>query len=198
MNFRLANLGLAAALLTTSLLPTAAKAATFNLAGGETQVVLSSGFVSALGSLGVTPAAVGPATLRKGVAAFPITYGLVDLTNTLVEVNHVGGLSLTAGSTVVELLDFEIEVLNSSPVLTGIVTVNGAIAGRIPLFTIASIGSVYQPNKETLSIQGVALTLSSTAAAALNSVFNVTAFTSGFSIGTASTFTFVEEHSCKR
>ena len=73
---------------------------------------------------------------------------------------------------------------------TGIVTVNGAIAGRLPLFDLA-IGNVYQPNRGTLSIQNVTVTLDPAAAAALNGVFKVSAFAGGFSIGTANTFAFV-------
>lgn len=186
------NFGLAAALTTMCFLPTAAKAQTVNLFGGETKVVLNSTFVSALGSLGVTPAAVGPASLYKGVATFPITVGLGNLSQPKVEIGHLGGLSLTAGSTKVELLNFQIEVLNSTPVLTGVVTVNGAIVDRLPLFSISLAGAnIYQPTKESLSIQGVTLTLTAGAASALNGVFGTTALTGGFPIGTASTLTFI-------
>ena len=190
MKFR--TLLMAAAVIATALLPNFAQAATANLAGGETKVVLSSAFVSALGSLGVTPGAAGAGSLYKGVASFPITVGLADLTNTYVDIGHVGGLSLTAGSTKVQLLNFQIEALpGSGAYISGIVTVNGAIVGQIPLFDLA-IGNVYQPNKETLSIQNVTVTLDAAAAGALNSVFNVNAFAGGFSIGTASTFTYVQ------
>jgi len=191
------NLALAAALVTTTLVPKSAKADTVNLLGGETKVFLSQGFVSALGSLGVTPAAVVPGRLYKGVASFPITTGVADLVNTKVEIGHRGGLSLTAGKTKVDLLNFNIQVLDSTPVITGIVTVNGAIVGRVPLFNLA-IGNVYQPNKGTLSIQNVTLTLTDAAASALNSVFSVSAFAGGFNIGTASTFTFVQPIGCEK
>jgi hypothetical protein len=176
-------------------LPTLASAGTANLAGGETKVYLSSGFVSALSSLGVTPGAVGPASLYKGVATCPVTVGIADLTNTYVDLGHVGGLSLTAGSTKVTLVNFQIEALpGSHAYISGIVTVNGAIVGRIPLFDLA-VGNVYQPNKESLSIQNVTVTLDATAASALNSVFKVSAFAGGFGIGTASSLSFVE-YSC--
>ncbi len=188
---------MAAAVLATTLLPNFAHGATANLAGGETKVSLSSAFVSALGSLGVTPGAVGPGTLYKGVATFPITVGVVDLSNTYVDIGHVGGLSLTAGSTKVTLVNFQIEALaGSAPYISGIVTVNGAIAGRLPLFDLA-IGNVYQPNKETLSIQNVTVTLDKVAAGALNGVFKVSAFAGGFSIGTASTLSFIPYEYCK-
>jgi hypothetical protein len=188
---KLAKFTMAAAVLATTLLPNLAQASTSNIVGGETKVSLSSAFVSALGSLSVTPGAVGPATLYRGVATFPITVGLADLTNTYVDIGHVGGLSLTAGSTKVQLLNFQIEALpGAAPYISGIVTVNGAIAGRLPLFDLA-IGNVYQPNRGTLSIQNVTVTLDPAAAAALNGVFKVSAFAGGFSIGTANTFAFV-------
>jgi hypothetical protein len=173
--------------------PTLASAGTVNLAIGETTVYLSSGFVSALSSLGVTPGAVGPATLYRGAATFPVTVGIADLTNNYVDLGHVGGLSLTAGSTKVTLVNFQIEALpGNHAYISGIVTVNGAIAGRLPLFDLA-IGSVYQPNKETLSIQNVTVTLDPTAASALNGVFKVSAFAGGFGIGTASSVSFVAD-----
>ncbi len=185
---QLTNFTMAAAILATTLLPSIAQAGTANIVGGETKVILSGAFVSALTSLNVTPGAVGSGTLRKGVAEFPITVGVVDLTNTYVDIGHVGGLSLTAGSTKVTLVNFQIEALpGNSPYISGIVTVNGAIAGRLPLFDLA-IGNVYQPNAEFLSIQNVTVTLDPAAASALNGVFKVTAFSGGFNIGTASTF----------
>jgi len=196
MKFR--NVTLTAAVLAATLLPNLAQAGTSNILGGETKVALSSAFVSALGSLGVTPGAVGPATLIKGVAAFPITVGAADLTNTYVDIGHVGGLSLTAGSTKVTLINFQIEVLpGSAPYISGVVTVNGAIAGRLPLFDLIAIGSVYQPSKEWLAIQNVTVVLDPAAAGALNKVFAVTAFSGGFSIGTANTLALLETEYCR-
>ena len=196
MKFR--NLPLAATVLAMTLLPNFAQAADANIFGGETKVALSSPFVSAIRSLGVTPGAVGPASLVRGVATFPITVGIADLANTLVDIGHVGGLSLTAGSTKVTLVNFQIEVLPGvAPYISGVVTVNGAIAGRLPLFDLTAIGNVYQPGKEWLSIQNVTVVLDPAAAGALNKVFGVTAFTGGFSIGTANTMALVEIQFCK-
>jgi hypothetical protein len=42
-------------------------------AGGSTAVALDANFVSALGTLRVTPATVGNATLADGSVSFPIT-----------------------------------------------------------------------------------------------------------------------------
>ena len=47
-------------------------------AGGSTAVALDADFVAALGTLGLTPATVGDATLADGSVSFPITGGHRD------------------------------------------------------------------------------------------------------------------------
>jgi hypothetical protein len=152
--------------------------------GGQTTVALSTDFVSALSSLGVQAAAVKPGMLANGVATFPVTGGLA-VKGGNIEINHIGGLSLSAGSTTVELVSFTIDAVNpAAPVLSGVVLVNGAVAGRLPLFDL-TLNTMPRRAGTLLAIRNVGLTLTSTAASALNSVFNVTAFEEGLSIGTA-------------
>jgi hypothetical protein len=155
--------------------------------GGSTAVRLSSDFVDALGSLGVQPGVVGLARLRQGVAAFPISGGQVDLGTAKTEISHLGGLSLTAGETTVELTDFVISTLGDRPVLTGLVTVNDSLAFRAPLFALKlpSLTLPLSPQRSRLVVPEVEVTLTKEAADALNQVFNVSAFQPGFNIGTA-------------
>jgi hypothetical protein len=156
--------------------------------GGRTSVSLSSDFVNALTTLKVTPGTVGSGRLKKGVASFPITSGAGDLGTIKLEINHRGGLSFTAGSTIVELTDYSITNLDGKLVLTGLVKANDDLVGRIPLFDLALTAG---PTTKTdhgvtqLGVSGVKVTLNKTAADALNSVFKVTAFKEGLSIGTA-------------
>jgi hypothetical protein len=145
--------------------------------GGETTVQLGSSFVSALTSLHVVPGAVGPGRIYElrgaTYAAFPITTGAIDIRATRLEVDHSGGLSLTAGDTVVTLSAFIIQAdPKAESVLTGIVTVNGTLVGRIPLFDL-SIGKakVWVQNRFT-DIDNVTLKLSATAAEALGGAFH--------------------------
>jgi hypothetical protein len=156
--------------------------------GGATSVRLSADFVNALGSLKVTPAPIAPGRLkadRRGVvASFPITAGAVDLGTVKAEISHAGGLSLTAGSTSVDLSSFVIDLAGNRPVLTGLVTVNDSLLGRVPLFDLALTSRSVSGNDDFLKVGDVAITLSQEAAAALNGVFNVTAFVPGFPIGT--------------
>jgi hypothetical protein len=155
--------------------------------GARTSVSLSTELVSALTSLKVTPAAVFPAFLRQGVAAFPISSGELDLANAKGEVLHSGGLSLSSSDTNVELTQFIIDTANpSGPVLTGLVKVSGNVVGRLPLFTV-SLPAVALPIPAVrrLVLSNVGLTLTSTAAQALNAAFDVTAFSAGIPIGNA-------------
>ncbi len=152
---------------------------------GRTSVKLSGDLVSALQSLGVTPGTVDPGKLRAGNVNFPVTGGAVDLKSLKGEIIHSGGLTLTAGQTRVRLQAFTIDTTGTAPLLTGLVTVNGALLGRVPLFDINLAGASVSVDHGILTITGVSLTLDKTAAAALNQVFNVNAFTPGFPIGTA-------------
>lgn len=163
---------------------------------GQTSVALSSDFLSALKSLGVTPGVLNPTTINsKAVVTFPITGGAVDAATAAGQITHSGGLTLTAGKTQVAIENFIIDTTGSSPVLTGIAAVNGGVAGAIPLFNLELPQGFKPPLKPVdgvlVNIKGVGVTLTSTAAATLNKVFNVTAFEAGLNIGTATVQAFV-------
>jgi len=141
--------------------------------------------VTALQTLGVTPWTIAPSRLRTAGANFPVTGGAVDLKSLKGEIIHSGGLTLTAGKTQVRLQGFTIDTSGTAPLLTGLVTANGVLLGRVPLFDINLSGASVRVNDGILTITGVGLTLDKAAAAALNHVFDVKAFTSGLPIGTA-------------
>jgi hypothetical protein len=155
---------------------------------GATTVTLSSDFLNAIQSLNVTPSAVAPGKLvasGKGVRAwFKITTGAVDLGTLRAEISHEGGLALSAGTTRVELTSFAIEI-GDQPRLTGLVTINDSLAGRLPLFDLAVSASDVGGNGDVLKVSNVEVTLRADAAAALNTIFGVTAFQGGLPIGTA-------------
>jgi hypothetical protein len=156
--------------------------------GGKTSVSLSSDFVNALTTLKVTPGTVGSGRLKKGVASFPITSGAGDLGTIKLEINHRGGLSLTAGKTIVELTDYSITNLDGKPILTGLVKANDSLVGRIPLFNLAlpnSPKTQASHGATAIEVSGVKVTLAKPAADALNGVFQVKAFQEGLNIGTA-------------
>ena len=160
---------------------------TQTIEGGRTNVALASSFVAALGTLDVTPGTVGPTQLKNGVVNFPVIGGAIDLDTAAGQILHSGGLTLTAGQTVVTLQSFIIDT-TSTPVITGLVSVDGKLVGRLPLFDLALPSGLTVPLKPAngqLLLKGVGVTLDSAAAGALNSVFKVSAFKGGFGIGTA-------------
>ncbi len=171
--------------------PVANASPTAQLTGGYTLVEFSTGFVAALTSLQIAPSKVLPANLFA-VAYFPIVGGRLDASNAKGEIPHSGGLALTRDATKVILSDFIIDTASGAPKLTGIVTANGSIVGRIPLFNLAlpplSLPLQLPAGPELLRIDSSGVTLTAEAATALNGVFGTTAFAAGFNIGIASVY----------
>lgn len=187
--------------LTLVLASSAVQAQTKTIAYGQTSVTLNSGFVSALGNLGVTPGVVRPSELEEGKVTFPVTGGVVDLKTARGEISHSGGLTLTAGSTEVRLQSFTIDTTGSSPVLTGLVIVNDKLVGRLPLFNLQLPAGLTLPLKSSaegvLRLKGVGVTLNATAAGALNGIFKLSgsnALPSNFPIGTANVYLVFQGH----
>lgn len=178
-----------AASATLSLGFTAAADPTAQLFGGGTNVALSAELTGALGSLGIGVAPIRPASLRGGRASFPIPTGVIDLESLKGDVFHSGGLSLSTGGTRVGLLNFVIDT-QADPVLTGMVSVDGDVVARVPLFDL-TLNSAPVRRHGLLYLHDVDLKLTSTAASALNQVFGVSAFAGGLPIGKASLFTAV-------
>lgn len=74
---------------------------------------------------------------------------------------------------------------------------NGTLLGRLVLFNLILPPGFSVPLRTVgplLNLKDVKVELSSTAAAALNSVFDVKAFTAGFDIGAADVFAFADWH----
>lgn len=166
------------------------------LSGKDTQVALDKGFLDALTSLGLTPGIVGKATLTGGVLSFPITGGNVDYYDPQQayrpyvqgKIDHVGsGISLTAGSTVVELTDFVIDPGTSK--LTGTVSVNGKVAAK-DVFIFNLDGSTLKPliknSDGTATLQGTRVLISKDAAPLLNKTFGTDKVAPELLVGIAS------------
>jgi hypothetical protein len=161
---------------------------TVTIEAGRTTVTLAESFVSALGSLGVTPGTISPTRLKDGRVDFPIIGGAFDLDTALGQVVHSGGLTLSAGNTEVKLQSFIIDTTGSAPLITGLVVVDNKLVGRLPLFNLSLPNGFtlpIKPNHNVFKVEGIGVTLTATAASALNGVFHVSALTGGFDIGTA-------------
>ena len=166
--------------------------------GGDTAVTLDSGFVSALGTLGLTPGVTGTATLdgTTGVVDFPITGGTVTLYDRETGyrpwvqgvVFHDGsGLTLAAGGTTVELSNFAIDPGKPAR-LFGDVTVNGELAApNAPLFNLdgSTLSAPTTGADGSAVLDGTTVKLSDEAAGLLNSTFKTDALAGGLVIGTS-------------
>lgn len=164
------------------------------LTGKTTAVALDTGFTDALTSLKLTPGVVGSATMEGGSVVFPITGGNVTYyTPGSIQpyvqgiIHHEGsGLSLTAGDTVVELTNFNIDPGTSK--LMGDVIVNGTVAA--PQAIVFDLdGSTLQPLQSnpdgTAVLTGTTVKMSADAAGLLNKTFNTDAVTAGLVVGIA-------------
>ena len=170
-------------------------AALTDLKGDSTAVKLDAGFVSALGSLKLTPGVVGTAKLTEGSLIFPITGGNATYytpgsRTPYVEssIKHDGsGISLTDGKTKVELTNFVVDAGTS--MLTGDVSANGAsVVKGAPLFfldgsTLKPLDTASEAGKGIL--EGTKVELTKAAADLLNMTYKVTALKPFFLVGVA-------------
>jgi hypothetical protein len=170
-----------------------------SLTGVQTAVTLDPSFLEGITALQLMPATLGGATLdaATGVIAFPITGGNVTYfdPNSGVDpyvqglINHDGsGLQLTgANGTVVKLENFEVDPAEST--LFAKVTVNDEVfAERADVFILD--GSTLKPLQAneadgTAVLEGTTVSLTATAADALNMVFETDALAEGFLVGIA-------------
>lgn len=167
-----------------------------SLTGESTSVKLDPAFLEGITGLKVAPATIGTATLEGDVLSFPITGGNATYYEpgsrdpyVESEINHDGsGLQLTGpNGKVVKLENFVVDAGTS--MLTGKVTVDDAVfAESAPLFFLD--GSTLNPLDTTSSagqgiLQGTTVSLTKTAADALNATFEITALTEFFPVGVA-------------
>ena len=180
------SLVLAVMFLTLTWIGQAHTAPTVRPFGGVTSVQLSEAFVGAVSTLNLTPGPVEPGALVGGMAQFPIPGGGLDRETLRGDIFHVGGLSLSnQNGTAVNLFNFIIDTASETAVLTGLVTANDDLVGRIPLFDLDLAQVQVEEAPFGLTISGVTLLLTEPAALALNEALGVDAFMAGFNVGVA-------------
>ncbi len=164
-----------------------------SLTGKTTEIALDMGFTDALTSLELTPGVVGGAKLVDGSLVFPITGGNVTVFEPGSVPNYVvgqiqhesSGLSLSAGDTTVELVNFNVDPGVSR--VYGDVAVNGETAAT-SAYLFKLDGRTLEPlktsgNKATL--EGTKVEISPVAAPLLNQTFNTEAVKPGLLVGIA-------------
>jgi len=150
-------------------------------ATGATALAIDAGTLQALTGLGVAPGVIEPATLAGTTASFPIAGGKTALDLSAGVVRHAGGISLTAGGTVVSLEAFDLR-LGAAPQLFA------AVNGATPKVAIADLDlAAASPaaSGRRVTVGNVAVRLTQGAADALNAAFGTTAIAAGLPLGIA-------------
>ncbi len=185
-------LPLFAALALFALVPAAASAHNWHptkpqravIVAGGTTLALDPGAAAALQSLGVAAAPIAPATATSEGLRFPITIGLVNARTLAGQIRHSGGISLTAGSTRVELRRFRINI-DANPDLTARVG-----DARVSILKLDLSQAQITRQGLRIKVANVGAMLTKAAADALNGAFGVSAFTEGLKLGTATVRAF--------
>jgi len=160
------------------------------LTGAGTSVVLNAGTATTLKSLGVSIAPAGTATFDAATSTvtFPITSGYVEIHSDLSftpgyiigSIEHdESGLTLSAGSTTVELDNFVVDPGNSM--------LYGTVGGKpgIPLLSLDGTNvKVTKDASGDVVLDGTVAKLTATAAQALDTAFGTTAVKAGLPLGT--------------
>jgi redox-sensitive bicupin YhaK (pirin superfamily) len=134
-----------------------------------------------------------PARAGSGTVAFPVTGGRITVmasgttvsTVTAANIRHVGGLTLTKGSTAVTLKNLVIDGLD----LTAQVKVATGSTTRLTIATLSQPSTITLQGR-SLSATGITVTLTQAAASALNAVLGTT-YSSATVLGTAALSTRV-------
>lgn len=165
--------------------------ATNTINSGSTNITLASDLIPALTSAGITLGTESGTSLHNGVIDLNVIGGAVDLDTGDAQAIHSGGLNLTAGSNKVILQSLIIDTTNGAVVISGLVSVNGMMLGRMPIFDLSVSTVLTYPfsvsHQGNLTISGIDVTLDSTIAGLLNSTFTSAGnpFAGGNVVGTA-------------
>jgi hypothetical protein len=171
---------------------TATRSAQVRLTGGETTVTTAPGIATTLLSNGIVPIATLPGTegasIGSGVAVkftFPVTGGWLNAATLHGTIWHQGGILFIDPATgkQIEVSDFVISVHQG--VLTA--EVNGNPKVRVPLLRLSLAHASIHAGWHYVKINGIVLTLTGTAASALDATFSTSLFKQGLELGTAST-----------
>jgi hypothetical protein len=164
---------------------------TDTVTNGSTNITLASTVVPALTSAGISLGTQSGTSLHSGVIDLSAIGGAVDLDTGNAQVIHNGGINLTAGSNKVILQSLMIDTTNGAAIISGLVSVNGVLLGRMPIFDLSVSSALTFPfttnNQGRLTVTGIDVTLDSTIAGLLNSTFTSAGnpFAGGITIGTA-------------
>ena len=174
--------------------PAAAQAAAaVHLRSGATAVTTAPGIAAALLTNGIVPLATWPGSQSvqspaSGPAVrftFPVTGGRVTLSPLGGTIDHSGGILFfnVKNGKKIEVSWFIIDLTHAD--LTGIV--NGNPQARVPLFRLDLSHAKLVAGRHVVTAGGIGVTLTATAATALDAALGTKLFSAGLKLGTAST-----------
>jgi hypothetical protein len=185
--------GGAATAAAASAQPHATSTAKVRLHGGHTSVTTGKGIATALLGSGIVPLATAPGSqtlrsLASGPAAefsFPVTGGRVSLSPLAGNIDHDGGIFFynTKNGKDIEVSNFIISLRQAD--LTGIV--NGNPKARVVIFWLHLAHARLSVHGHQVTASRIGVSLSATAASALDAALGTTIFTPGLKVGTART-----------
>ncbi len=147
----------------------------------QTQLALDAVLGAALTGLGIVPAPIGPAVAASnGRLSFPVTKGALVPKTFAGLVTHAGGISLTKGTTKVELTNFLIDTTKPHAELTAEIGAN-----RVAILTLDIAGAKARIRGSSAIVDNVVTKLTPGAASALNVALGTTALKGGTPFGTA-------------
>lgn len=158
---------------------------------GRTVLQFDPSFTAGAAQLGAVLGGVGFSSVdSSGVIVFPVVSGAIDLQTSQGEVNHLGGLSISANGTQIWLQNFLIDT-TAAPIVSALLVVNNKLVGRIPFLSFTFPPGVTLPLTSTagvLQVNGIGVTLHPAAATALNEILHTNAISGGLTVGTMNVY----------
>jgi hypothetical protein len=197
MNGLLKKLSLAASVAAAALTLSATYAhaqGIYIVQGGRTTITLSDAFLADLTTAKITPTAIYDSQLYENKVFFPIASGEIDLANAAGQIQHSGGITLTAGTKNIRLDSFTLTTTGEESYITALAIANGKLVGRINLFDVelsSDLKFPLAPENGIFFISGDKLNLDPAGAAALNDAFGVKTFEDNLYVGYAGSAVFV-------
>ena len=162
--------------------------------GGRTTVTLSDVFLADLTTLKITPTTIYSSQLYENKVFFPVASGEINLANAVGQIQHSGGITLTAGTKQIRLDSFILTTTGEQPYITALAVANGKFIGRITLFDVelsSDLKLPLTPENGDFFLSGSQLRLDPAGASALNDAFGVKTFEDNLYVGYAGSVVFV-------
>jgi len=162
--------------------------------GGRTTVTLSVPFLADLTTLKITPTTIYGSQLYEDKVFFPIESGEINLANAAGQIQHSGGITLTAGTKNIRLDSFILTTTGEQSYITALAIANGKLIGRINLFAVelsSDLKLPLVPENGDFFLSGDKLNLDPAGASALNDAFGVKTFEDNLYVGYAGSVVFV-------